>query len=96
VPGRAAPPCSRIIVAVDPPASATKQSAACGLVAAGRAGDLIYVLADATVSGLSPAGWAQEAIALWRRHEADCLVVEVNQGGDMVRQVIREQDENVR
>lgn len=91
----AAPPLSRIVVAVDPPASANKRSAACGLVAAGRAGDRVYVLADDTVSGLSPAGWAAKAIALWRRLEADCLVVEVNQGGDMVRQVIREADPSV-
>jgi phage terminase large subunit-like protein len=90
-----APACSRIVVAVDPPASAAKDSAACGLVAAGRHGDLIYVLADETVTGLSPAGWARKAIALWRRYDADCLVVEVNQGGDMVRAVIREQDSNV-
>ncbi len=90
-----APPCARIVVAVDPPASATKHSAACGLVAAGRAGDLVYVLADETVTGLSPAGWANKAIALWRRLEADCLVVEVNQGGDMVRAVIREADASV-
>jgi phage terminase large subunit-like protein len=90
-----APECSRVVVAVDPPASATKHSAACGLVAAGRAGDLIYVLADETATGLSPAGWAHKAIALWRRYEADCLVVEVNQGGDMVRAVIHEADRNV-
>ena len=55
----------------------------------------IYVIADETVSGLSPAGWATKAIALWRRLEADALVVEVNQGGDMVRSVIREVDNNV-
>ncbi|TMI99408.1 MAG: ATP-binding protein [Alphaproteobacteria bacterium] len=91
----AAPACARIVVAVDPPASATKDSAACGLVAAGRAGDLVYVLADETVSGLSPAGWARKAIALWRRYQADCLVVEVNQGGDMVRAVIRAEDASV-
>jgi phage terminase large subunit-like protein len=91
----AAPACSRIVVAVDPPASATKNSAACGLVAAGIAGDVVYVLADETVAGLSPAGWARRAIALWRRLEADCLVVEVNQGGDMVRAVIREADASV-
>jgi phage terminase large subunit-like protein len=89
------PPLSRIVVAVDPPASAGKRSAACGLVAAGRAGDRVYVIADDTVSGLSPAGWARKAIALWRRHEADCLVVEVNQGGDMVRAVMREADASV-
>jgi len=91
----AAPPCARIVVAVDPPGSAGKDSAACGLVAAGRHGDLVYVLADETAAGLSPAGWAGKAIALWRRFEADCLVVEVNQGGDMVRAVIRGEDASV-
>jgi len=91
----AAPDCSRIVVAVDPPGSAGKDSSACGLVAAGRHGDIVYVLADDTCAGLSPAGWAGKAIALWRRFEADCLAVEVNQGGDMVRAVIRGEDANV-
>ena len=45
----------------------------------------VYVLADETVAGLSPSGWAAKAVALWRRFAADALVVEVNQGGDMVR-----------
>ena len=53
--------CTRIVVAVDPPASASKRADACGLVAAGRAEDgTIYVIADETVAGLSPAGWARE------------------------------------
>ncbi len=91
-----APSLQRIVVAVDPPVSATKGADACGLVAAGRAeNDMVYVIADETVSGLSPAGWAAKAIALWRRLEADALVVEVNQGGDMVRSVIREADSSV-
>jgi phage terminase large subunit-like protein len=88
-----APPLRRIVVAVDPPASAKRGADACGLVAAGCAEDSsLYVIADETVAGLSPAGWAAKAIALWRRCEADTLVVEVNQGGDMVRAVIKEQD----
>ncbi len=92
----AAPPLARIVVAVDPPASTHKDSASCGLVAAGRAEDgKIYVVADDTVAGLSPAGWATKAIALWRRLAADALIVEVNQGGDMVRAVIAEQDASV-
>lgn len=91
-----APPLQRIVVAVDPPVSASKGADACGLVAAGRAeNDMIYVIADETVSGLSPAGWAAKAIALWRRLQADALVIEVNQGGDMVRSVIREADSSV-
>jgi phage terminase large subunit-like protein len=92
----AAPELARIVVAVDPPASSTKRADACGLVAAGRAEDgTIYVIADVSAPGLSPAGWANKAIALWRRLAADALVVEVNQGGDMVKAVIGEADPTV-
>lgn len=88
----AAPPLARIVVAVDPPVSA-RQGAACGIVAAGRCEDgIAYVLADETVAQLSPVGWAAKAVSLWRRLAADALVVEVNQGGDMVRSVIRQVD----
>jgi phage terminase large subunit-like protein len=90
-----APALERIVVAVDPPASSGRRAAACGIVAAGRASDLIYVLADETVAGLSPAGWAGKAIALWRKLSADALVVEVNQGGEMARQVLAEADPTV-
>lgn len=89
----AAPPLMRIVVAVDPPASAGKGADACGLVAAGRAeSGQIFVIADETAGGLSPAAWSRKAIALWRRLSADALVVEVNQGGDMVRAVIGDAD----
>ena len=91
-----APPLSRVVVAIDPPASAGKGADACGLVAAGRGEDgRFYVLVDDTVSGLSPAGWATKAIALWRKLDADALVAEVNQGGDMVRAVIGQVDASV-
>ncbi|MBV9558005.1 MAG: DNA-packaging protein, partial [Pseudolabrys sp.] len=90
------PALSRIVVAVDPPASSSKRADACGLVAAGRTQEgMVYVLADETCSGLTPHGWARKAVALWRRLEADALVVEVNQGGEMVRTVIGEVDASV-
>jgi phage terminase large subunit-like protein len=53
------------------------------------------VLEDATVQGLSPAGWAAKAVAVYQRLAADTLVAEVNQGGDMVRAVLREVDASV-
>jgi phage terminase large subunit-like protein len=91
-----APQLSRIVVAVDPPASSGKRADACGIVAAGITGEgAIYVIADDTVSGATPAVWAAKAIALWRRIEADALVAEVNQGGEMVRSVINEVDASV-
>ena len=86
-----APALQRIVIGIDPPASA--RGDACGIVAAGRTEDGgIYVLEDATVKGLQPAGWASKAIALYRRLDADMLVAEVNQGGDMVRAVLRQID----
>jgi phage terminase large subunit-like protein len=92
----AAPPLARLVIGVDPPASARKNGAACGLVAVGRAEDgRLYVVADETVAGLSPAGWAMKAVHLYRRLEADALVAEVNMGGDMVRAVLRQVDASV-
>ncbi len=92
----AAPGLQRIVVAVDPPATSTKRADACGIVAAGLTdGGIVYVLADDSVNGATPTMWANKAIALWRRLEADALVVEVNQGGDMVRTVINEIDPSV-
>lgn len=76
----------RIVVAVDPPATATGD--ACGIVVVGRRDDRAFVLADETARGLSPAGWAAKAVAAARAWAADALVAEANQGGDMVRSVL--------
>jgi len=81
-------PLERIVVAVDPPVSGHEKSDACGIVVAGRAGDEAVVLEDATVRAVDPLAWARRAVAAFRAHEADALVVEVNQGGNLVRQVI--------
>jgi len=88
-----APPLQRIVIGIDPPGSARPGADACGIVAAGLAEDgRIYVLEDASVQGLAPAGWASKAVALYRRLKADALVAEVNQGGDMVRAVLSQID----
>jgi len=87
------PQLQRIVVAVDPPASSHKASDACGIVAAGLdAGGMAIVLADASIKAARPQDWAGAAVALYHALEADCLVAEVNQGGDMVTAVIRAAD----
>ncbi len=92
----AAPPLMRIVIGLDPPGSARPGADECGIVAAGTAEDgCIYVLEDASVHGLSPAGWANKAVALYHRVKADALVAEVNMGGDMVRAVLRQVDADV-
>jgi phage terminase large subunit-like protein len=93
-----APPLTRIVVAIDPPTTAHAGSDACGIIVAGvvMAGPVQdwrgYVLEDASLQGASPDQWARAAIAAMARHNADRLVAEVNQGGDMVAAVIRQID----
>jgi phage terminase large subunit-like protein len=58
------------------------------LVVAGRLEDRGYVLADLTLSGASPLGWAGRAAQAARDFGAAYLVAEANQGGDMVRTVL--------
>ncbi|MCA8896149.1 MAG: DNA-packaging protein [Amphiplicatus sp.] len=84
----AAPTLDRVVVAVDPPASIGPDADECGIVVAGRSGESAYVLADWSVRGLSPRGWAERVIAAYSEFEADRIVVEVNQGGEMARAVI--------
>lgn len=86
---RDAPEMGRIVIAVDPPASAGEGADECGIIVAGLAGDTAYVLADRSSQGESPQNWAKRAIAAYEEFEADRLVVETNQGGAMVETIIR-------
>jgi len=80
----------RVVIGVDPPASA---GGTCGIVACGVDGaGLGYVLADHSAGGCSPEGWALRVAAAAKAHKADRVVVETNQGGEMVRAVLRAAD----
>jgi hypothetical protein len=79
---------SRILVAVDPAVSSHEHSDEHGVmvVAASQSGHG-YVLEDGSTRG-APEQWARRAIALYDRYDADGIVIEKNQGGDMCRHVI--------
>jgi phage terminase large subunit-like protein len=78
----------RVVVGVDPPASAAGD--ACGIVVCALGEDgVIYVLADCTVRGERPEGWAAAVCRAAERWGADRVVAEKNQGGDMVESVLR-------
>ena len=75
----------RIVVAVDPPATSRRTSDACGIVVAALdEADRAVVLCDATLAAARPQDWGEGAVALYRGYEADCMVAEVTEGGDMV------------
>jgi predicted phage terminase large subunit-like protein len=81
----------RVVVGVDPPASAGGD--ACGIVVCGLGRDgLLYVLDDRTVSGERPEGWARAVARAAEAWGADRIVAETNQGGEMVESVLRSAD----
>lgn len=82
----------RIVVAVDPPVTGHKGSDACGIVVAARAGQGAVVLADLSFAPARPEAWAARAVAAFHEYGADCIVAETNQGGDMVKAVIAQED----
>lgn len=86
---REAPNMGRIVVAVDPAVTGSDEADEHGIIVAGRDADQRgIVLEDASMRG-SPREWAARAVSLYRSYQADGIVVEVNQGGDMVAHTIR-------
>jgi phage terminase large subunit-like protein len=84
-----APDLVRIVVSVDPGASTGEGANHTGIVAAGiDAARHGYVLADASCKK-KPAGWGESVVRLYDSLNADCVVAEVNQGGDMVGHVVQ-------
>lgn len=87
----------RIVVAIDPAVTSNENSDETGLIVAGQFADdpdQFCVLEDA--SGVyTPDGWAKKAVILYHHWQADRIVGEVNNGGDMIEAVIRHQDANV-
>ncbi|MGV8936018.1 MAG: DNA-packaging protein [Allorhizobium sp.] len=85
-------PLGRIVVAVDPPAGAGAHSC-CGIVVAGlQDSGRAVVLADCSLEAASPADWALAVVRAFRRFEADRVVAEINQGGDMVTAMLKSVD----
>lgn len=83
-----APAMKRIVVAVDPAISAEALSNETGIVVCGLGvDDRGYALGDYSLKG-APEKWGSAAVAAYDIHEADAIVAEVNQGGDMVASTI--------
>jgi len=88
------PTMKRIVVAIDPAASNNSTSNETGIVVAGISTDGIgYVLDDKTLKG-SPNDWGVAALAAFNQYQADRIVAEANQGGDMVAHTLRTVDRN--
>ncbi len=78
----------RVVIGVDPPASVGGDACGIVVVALGEDGRG-HVLADCSVSGRSPEGWARAVVSAAEAYGADRVIAEANNGGDMVVSVLR-------
>jgi len=90
------PKLDRVVVAVDPPTTSGENADACGIVVAGAVMQgppqdwRAYILADLTLHAVTPNAWAKAVAVAAKAFDADRVVAEVNQGGDMVETVLRQ------
>lgn len=94
-PGVPTPTFRRIVIGVDPAVTSKETSDETGIIvcAIDDDGDG-YVLEDCTVRG-SPQRWAGAVVSAYHRHNADRVIAEVNQGGDMVENTLRQVNPSV-
>jgi phage terminase large subunit-like protein len=84
-----APELKRILIGVDPAVTATAQSDETGIIIAGKGiDDHGYILNDA--SGIfTPHKWAERVVHNYYKWNADRVIAEVNNGGDLVETNIK-------
>lgn len=87
---------ARIVVAIDPAVTGNSTSDETGIVVAGRPqGEKeYYVLEDCSLRG-SPDQWIRKAISKYHQYKADRIIAEVNNGGDLVENLLKNVDRSV-
>lgn len=84
------PELKKICIALDPSITGTDESDECGIICMGLGFDnFIYIFRDETAI-YTPLKWANKAVYLHEILKANCIVAEVNQGGDMVKTIIQQ------
>jgi phage terminase large subunit-like protein len=90
-----APPMKRIVVAIDPAVTSSADSDETGIVVAGLDDMGHFHILDDVSGKMPPDSWAKLAVQCYYKWEADRVIAEVNNGGDLVERVIRTFDTNI-
>lgn len=87
---------TKVVVSVDPAVTSGADADATGIIVAGQDADgTVIILDDYTTQG-TPSQWAEAAVTAYHRYEADLVVVETNNGGEMCELTLRTQDPLIR
>lgn len=86
---------TRIIVGIDPAVTSKENSDETGIVVVGMDGSGHYYVLEDKSGKYVPYEWARISVELYKKYQADAIVAETNQGGDMVESTIRGIDFNI-
>lgn len=89
------PPLERIVIAVDPAVSSSEGADSTGIIAAGLGSDGKFYILDDCSGRYSPEQWARKVVSLYRARRADRVVVEKNQGGELLSHTLYQIDPNL-
>jgi phage terminase large subunit-like protein len=85
----------RIVIAIDPAVTSGEDADETGIIAAGLGYDGHGYILDDKSGRYQPHEWAAVAIQMYRRWQADRIIGETNNGGEMIESTIRMVDPNV-
>jgi predicted phage terminase large subunit-like protein len=89
------PDMRRIVIGIDPAVTSGKDSDETGIIVAGLGEDNRYYVLEDESGRYKPDEWANLVIKLYQQHQADRIVAEVNNGGDLVERMLRIVDKSV-
>lgn len=90
------PDLQSIVVAIDPAVTAGADSDETGMVVVAKDGNGEYYVLEDKSGKYSPDQWGKVACDLFHKWDADRVIAEVNNGGDLVERLIRTVDHTVR
>lgn len=85
----------RIIIAVDPAVTNQEGSDETGIIVCGKGFDNRYYILEDLSARMSADAWANVVVNTFYKYEADRVIAEVNNGGDLVERLLRTVDSSV-
>jgi len=90
------PDLQKIIVSIDPAVTSGANSDETGITVVGKTENSEYYVLDDQSGKMSPESWGRKAIEMFHKWDADYIVAEVNNGGDLVERLLKTIDSSVK
>jgi predicted phage terminase large subunit-like protein len=85
----------RIVISVDPAVTNNEGSDETGIIVSGKGFDNRYYILEDLSARMSADTWAKTVVEAFYKYEADRVIAEVNNGGDLVERLLRTVDASI-